>query len=60
VHIAARIMSAAAPGEILVSVTVPALTIGSATNYEPRGRHTLKGVPGEWDLFAATDHTTPA
>jgi class 3 adenylate cyclase len=60
VHIAARIMSAAAPGEILVSATIPALTIGGTTNYEPRGQHTLKGVPGRWDLFAATGDTTPA
>jgi class 3 adenylate cyclase len=60
VHIAARIMSAAAPGEILVSATIPAVAIGGTTHYEPRGHHTFKGVPGQWELFAATDHATPA
>ena len=52
---AARIMSAAAAGEILVSAIVPPIVGGSATIFEPRGRHALKGVPGEWDLFAATE-----
>jgi class 3 adenylate cyclase len=55
VHIAARIMGAASAGEILVSATIPAVAIGSGTEYEPRGVHTLKGVPGEWELFAAVD-----
>ena len=55
VHIAARIMSAAAPGEILVSATIPAVAVGGDAEYEPRGQHTLKGVPGRWDLFAAVE-----
>lgn len=54
VHVAARIMSAAAAGEILVSATVPAIVDTTHRHFEPRGRRTLKGVPGEWDLFAAT------
>ena len=58
VHVAARIMSAAAPGEILVSTTIPAIIGGTARGFEPRGRHVLKGVPGEWDLFAATRDAT--
>jgi class 3 adenylate cyclase len=55
VHIAARIMSAAAPGEILVSATIPAVAVSGEAEYEPRGQHTLKGVPGRWELFAAVD-----
>jgi class 3 adenylate cyclase len=54
VHVAARIMSAAKAGEILVSATIPAIVDGDH-DFEPRGTHVLKGVPGQWDLFAATD-----
>jgi class 3 adenylate cyclase len=54
VHIAARVMAEAAAGEILVSGTVRDLVIGSRIEFEPRGDHCLKGVPGEWPLFAAT------
>lgn len=54
VHVAARVMGKAQSGEILVSATVPAI-VGTATrDFTPRGRHGLKGVPGEWDLYAAT------
>lgn len=53
VHVAARVMSAAAPGEVLVSATVPAVVVGTGVEFEPRGTHRLKGVPGEWELFAA-------
>jgi class 3 adenylate cyclase len=52
VHIAARIMAAAAPGEILVSSTVKDLVIGSGRSFDDRGEHTLKGVPGSWRLHA--------
>jgi class 3 adenylate cyclase len=54
VHVAARIMSAARAGEILVSATIPAI-VSRDHDFEPRGTHVLKGVPGEWELFAATD-----
>jgi class 3 adenylate cyclase len=59
VHVAARIMSAAGPGEILVSATVPMIVGDGAATFVPRGRHTLKGVPGEWDLFAAAPEDQP-
>ncbi len=52
VHIGARVASAAAPGEVLVSSTVKDLVAGSGLRFEDRGAHTLKGVPGEWHLFA--------
>ena len=52
VHIAARVMSASGPGEVLVSRTVCDLVTGSGLGFEDRGDHDLKGVPGRWDLFA--------
>jgi class 3 adenylate cyclase len=53
VHIGARVMAAAAPGEILVSRTVRDLIAGSEIRLEDRGGHQLKGVEGPWQLFAA-------
>jgi len=52
VHIAARLQDLAAPDEILVSSTVKDLALGSGTHFATRGVHTLKGVPGEWQLFS--------
>jgi class 3 adenylate cyclase/acyl-coenzyme A thioesterase PaaI-like protein len=51
VHIAARVQAAAAPGEVLVSETVKAIATGSGVRFEDRGKHSLKGVPGEWRLY---------
>jgi class 3 adenylate cyclase len=53
VHIGARVAAAARPGEVLVSSTVRDLVAGSGLRFDDRGRHELKGVPGEWQLFAA-------
>ncbi len=53
VHIGARIMAQAEPGAVLVSGTVKDLVAGSGIDFEDRGVHQLKGVPGEWRLFAA-------
>jgi class 3 adenylate cyclase/pimeloyl-ACP methyl ester carboxylesterase len=55
VHIGARIGAAAAPGEVLVSQTVRDLVTGSGLAFTPRGTHTLKGVPGQWELFALAE-----
>ena len=52
VHIGARVGAMANPGEILVSGTVRDLVVGSELVFEERGTHKLKGVPGEWRLFA--------
>jgi len=52
VHVASRVMSNAAPGEILVSSTVKDLVIGAGIEFEERGARELKGVPGTWNLFA--------
>ena len=55
VHMAARVMAAAGPGEILVSGTVKDLVMGSDYVFVSRGMHTLKGVPGEWELHAVAE-----
>ncbi len=52
VHIAARVGAVAGPGEVVVSGTVKDLVVGSGINFEDRGEHELKGVPGTWRLFA--------
>jgi len=54
VHIAARVGSAAGAGVVLVSSVVPGLTAGAGITFTAQGAHTLKGIPGEWELFAAT------
>jgi pimeloyl-ACP methyl ester carboxylesterase len=53
VHTGARIASLAGPGEVLVSQTVKDLVSGSGLAFEDRGLHELKGVPGEWRVYAA-------
>ena len=52
VHTGARVASEAAPGEVLVSSTVKDLVAGSGLSFEDRGTRQLKGVPGEWRLYA--------
>ena len=52
VHIGARVAAMAGPREVLVSSTVKDLVAGSGITFEDRGAHVLKGVPGEWRLFA--------
>ena len=51
VHMGARISALAGAGEILVSSTVKDLVAGSGIEFEDRGTHALKGVPGEWRIF---------
>ena len=55
VHIGARVANEAAPSEVLVSSTVKDLVVGSGITFEERGAHELKGVPGEWRLYAVSD-----
>lgn len=52
VHIGARVSALAEPNEVLVSSTLHDLVIGSGLLFVDRGAHQLKGVPGEWRLFA--------
>jgi class 3 adenylate cyclase len=55
VHTGARVAGLAAPGEVLVSSTVKDLVAGSGIEFEDRGAHELKGVPGEWRLYAVSN-----
>ena len=52
VHIGARVAAVARPGEVLVSRTVKDLVAGSGIELDDRGEHELKGIPGDWQLFA--------
>jgi class 3 adenylate cyclase len=54
VHVGARIVERAGPGEVLVSGTVKDLVAGSGLGFEDRGVRELKGVPGEWRLYAVS------
>jgi class 3 adenylate cyclase len=54
VHIGARISAIAGPGDVYVSSAVRDLVAGSGIAFDDRGRHVLKGVPGEWDVFAVS------
>ena len=52
VHLAARVLEQAGPGELLTSSAVPLLVAGSGLEFEDRGEQDLKGVPGTWKLYA--------
>lgn len=54
VHVAARIAALGDARTVLASRTVRDLTVGSGVEFEPAGRHTLKGVPDEWDLYSVS------
>jgi class 3 adenylate cyclase len=55
VHLATRVMAAAASGGVLVSGTVKDLVVGSGIEFDERGVHELKGVPGTWPIYAVAD-----
>jgi pimeloyl-ACP methyl ester carboxylesterase len=55
VHLAARVAATAGAGEVLVSRTVVDLVAGSGLTFAARGEHALKGVPGQWELFAVVE-----
>ncbi|HET7647172.1 MAG TPA: adenylate/guanylate cyclase domain-containing protein [Gaiellaceae bacterium] len=52
VHTGARVATMAQPGEVLVSSTVKDLVAGSGLEFDDRGTHKLKGIPGEWQLYS--------
>lgn len=62
VHIGARVAAHAGSGEVMVSSTVKDLVAGSGIQFEDRGVHALKGVPGDWHLFLVqcAEATRPA
>jgi len=55
VSIGARVASLAGPSQVLVSQTVRDLMVGSGLTFGDRGSYELKGVPGEWRVYAITD-----
>jgi class 3 adenylate cyclase len=55
VHIGARVAAQAGPGEVLVSNTVKDLVVGSGIEFAERASGELKGVPGEWRLYAVAN-----
>jgi pimeloyl-ACP methyl ester carboxylesterase len=55
VNIGARVSETAGPGEVLVSSAVRDLVVGSGIEFDERGAHALKGVPGSWTLLAVKD-----
>jgi len=55
VHTGARVAAEAGPGEVVVSSTVKDLVAGSGIAFLDRGVRELKGVPGEWRLYAVVD-----
>jgi class 3 adenylate cyclase len=55
VHIAARIMAKAIPGEVLSSATVKDLVAGSGIQFEKKGLFTLKGIPGKWEIYSVVN-----
>jgi pimeloyl-ACP methyl ester carboxylesterase len=59
VHIGARVAAEAGPGEVLVSSTVKDLVAGSGIEFRDRGGAELKGVPGEWRLYAVEGEAAP-
>ena len=56
VHIASRAESAGQPGEVTTTGTVKDLVIGSGLAFAERGVHELKGIPGQWPLYAASEN----
>ena len=59
VHIGARVTALAGANDVFVSSTLRDLVIGSGLEFEERGAHQLKGVPGEWRLFAVANELAP-
>jgi class 3 adenylate cyclase len=60
VHLGARVAALAGPGEVLVSSTVKDLVSGSGLAFVDRGVQTLKGIPGDWHLYAVVCQDTAA
>jgi class 3 adenylate cyclase len=55
VHLAARVLAAAAPGQVLVTSTTCEAVTGSGLEFRDAGEHTLRGVPGTWRLFSVAE-----
>jgi class 3 adenylate cyclase len=59
VHIASRVLSRSGPGQVLVTRTVRDLAMGAGVAFEPLGVVELRGVPGEWELYAVSGGARP-
>ena len=55
IHVAARVVCRAGRGEVLVTRTVRDVVVGSELEFEDRGSHELRGLPGRWDLYAVRE-----
>ena len=55
VHIAARVMDTAQPGEVMISRTVKDLVAGSGTKFDDAGDHSLKGLEENWQLYKVSE-----
>ena len=55
VHVAARAMAVADPGQVVVTASVPTALTGQAAAFETLGEHKLKGVPGTWELLRLSE-----
>lgn len=60
VHVGARVAASAGPDEVLASAAVKDLSVGSGLRFIPRGTRALKGLPGEWELFAVDPESVRA
>jgi class 3 adenylate cyclase len=60
VHISARVTALGRGGQVLVSSTVKDLVVGSDLDFDDRGTHELRGVPGEWRLYAVSNQAAGA
>lgn len=58
-HVGARVTALAGPGDVLVTSTVRDLVLGSSIEFEERGAHALKGVPGTWTILAVRAAAAP-
>lgn len=56
VHICSRVMTKAADGEVLITSTVKDLVAGSGIHFESGGKHQLKGITGEWELYSVVKY----
>ncbi len=56
VHLCSRVISKAGNGEVLITSTVKDLVAGSGLQFESRGKHVLKGIPGEWELYSVVKY----
>ena len=53
-HIASRVLSSAGSGQVVVTRTVRDLATGTDVGFQPLGSVSLRGVPGDWELYAAS------